>query len=63
MTDANAYAPSFIPMYNARFARPPRIGVNAHRPLRDDANLNQGDGPALARRRHGRREPATQLAP
>ncbi|WP_105133654.1 ISNCY family transposase [Burkholderia sp. BE12] len=40
VTDANAYAPSFIAMYNARFAKPPRSGFDAHRPLRDDENLD-----------------------
>ncbi|MGU7812892.1 ISNCY family transposase, partial [Burkholderia sp. AW49-1] len=38
--DANAYAPSFIAAYNARFAKSPKSEFNAHRPLRDDENLN-----------------------
>ena len=41
VADANAYAPSFISMYNARFAKPPRSDFNAHRPLRDDENLDR----------------------
>ncbi|WP_253594956.1 ISNCY family transposase [Burkholderia multivorans] len=41
VADANAYAPSFIAMYNARFAKPPRSDFNAHRPLRDDENLDR----------------------
>ncbi|PRH48418.1 ISNCY family transposase [Burkholderia multivorans] len=41
VADANAYAPSFITMYNARFAKPPRSDFNAHRPLRDDENLDR----------------------
>ncbi|MDG0027911.1 ISNCY family transposase [Trinickia sp. Y13] len=36
---ANAYAPSFIAAYNARFAKPPRSAFDAHRPLRADENL------------------------
>ncbi|KWB21237.1 ISNCY family transposase [Burkholderia ubonensis] len=39
--DANAYAPTFIAAYNARFAKPPRTGFDAHRPLRDDEDLDQ----------------------
>ena len=38
--DANAYAPSFIAAYNARFAKPPRSAFDAHRPLRADENLD-----------------------
>nr|WP_273994484.1 ISNCY family transposase [Burkholderia thailandensis] len=41
VADANAYAPSFIAMYNARFAKPPRSDFDAHRPLRDDENLDR----------------------
>ncbi|ACB66763.1 Integrase catalytic region [Burkholderia ambifaria MC40-6] len=41
VADANAYAPSFIAMYNARFAKPPRSDFNAHRPLRDDEDLDR----------------------
>jgi len=37
---ANAYAPSFIAAYNARFAKPPKSEFNAHRPLRADEDLN-----------------------
>ena len=40
MEAANAYAPSFMAAYNARFARPPRSTFNAHRPLRDDEDLD-----------------------
>ncbi|RQQ56613.1 ISNCY family transposase [Burkholderia stagnalis] len=39
--DANAYAPSFIATYNARFAKPPLSDFDAHRPLRDDEDLDQ----------------------
>ncbi|WP_257010903.1 ISNCY family transposase [Burkholderia ubonensis] len=38
--DANAYAPSFMAAYNARFAKPPKSDFNAHRPLRDDEDLD-----------------------
>ncbi|NTZ88782.1 ISNCY family transposase [Burkholderia metallica] len=41
VADANAYAPSFIAMYNARFAKPPRSGFDAHRPLRSDEDLDR----------------------
>jgi hypothetical protein len=37
---ANAWAPSFIAAYNARFAKPPRSPFDAHRPLRDDEDLD-----------------------
>jgi len=37
---ANAYAPSFMATYNARFAKPPRSSFDAHRPLRDDEDLD-----------------------
>ncbi|KVE13076.1 ISNCY family transposase [Burkholderia vietnamiensis] len=40
VNDANAYAPSFIAAYNTRFAKPPKSDFNAHRPLRDDENLD-----------------------
>ncbi|KDB08591.1 hypothetical protein LIG30_2390 [Burkholderia sp. lig30] len=40
INDANAYAPSFIAAYNARFAKPPRSDFDAHRPLRDDEDLD-----------------------
>nr|WP_249191095.1 ISNCY family transposase [Burkholderia cenocepacia] len=41
VADANAYAPSFIADFNRRFAKPPRSDFNAHRPLRDDENLDR----------------------
>jgi hypothetical protein len=37
---ANAYAPTFMAAYNARFAKPPRSTFDAHRPLRDDEDLD-----------------------
>jgi hypothetical protein len=37
---ANAYAPAFIVAYNARFAKPPRSTFDAHRPLREDEDLD-----------------------
>jgi hypothetical protein len=37
----NAYAPCFIADYNRRFAKPPRYDFNAHRPIRDDENLER----------------------
>ena len=40
VADANAYAPSFMAAYNARFAKPPKSDFNAHRPLRADENLD-----------------------
>ncbi|WP_155768749.1 ISNCY family transposase [Burkholderia diffusa] len=40
VADANAYAPSFIATYNARFGKPPRSGFDAHRPLRSDEDLD-----------------------
>jgi hypothetical protein len=40
VAEANAYAPSFIAAYNARFAKPPRSDFNAHRLLRDDEDLD-----------------------
>ncbi|MFC7519089.1 ISNCY family transposase [Herbaspirillum sp. GCM10030257] len=40
MTAANAYAPSFIADYNRRFAKPPRNDWNAHRPVREDEDLD-----------------------
>ncbi|KWH42435.1 ISNCY family transposase [Burkholderia cepacia] len=40
VVDANAYAPSFMATYNARFAKPPKSDFNAHRPLRADENLD-----------------------
>lgn len=40
VADANAYAPSFMATYNARFAKPPKSDFNAHRPLRADESLD-----------------------
>ncbi|KAG0008613.1 hypothetical protein BGZ81_003984, partial [Podila clonocystis] len=37
---ANAFAPHFIADFNARFAKPPKSSFNAHRPLREDENLD-----------------------
>jgi hypothetical protein len=37
---ANAYASAFMSNYNARFAKPPKSGVDAHRPLRVDEYLD-----------------------
>ncbi|MFM0336875.1 ISNCY family transposase [Paraburkholderia fungorum] len=37
---ANAYAPTFIASYNAHFAKPPKSAFDAHRPLRDDEDLD-----------------------
>jgi hypothetical protein len=37
---ANAYAPCFIADYNRRFAKPPRNDFDAHRPIRDDEDLD-----------------------
>jgi hypothetical protein len=39
LAEANAWAPSFMAAYNARFAKPPRSDFDAHRPLRADENL------------------------
>jgi transposase len=39
MEAANAYVPEFIADFNRRFAKPPRNDWNAHRPLRDDEDL------------------------
>lgn len=36
---ANAYGSAFMTNYNARFAKPPKSGFDAHRPLRADENL------------------------
>jgi hypothetical protein len=38
---ANTYVPSFMADYNARFAKPPRSAFDAHRPLRDDEDLDR----------------------
>jgi hypothetical protein len=40
VAQGNAYAPSFIAAYNARFAKPPKSDFDAHRPLRGDENLD-----------------------
>jgi len=40
VADANAYAPSFMAAYNARFAKPPKSNFDAHRPLRTDESLD-----------------------
>ena len=37
---ANAYAPAFIASYNAHFAKPPKSTFDAHRPLREDEDLD-----------------------
>lgn len=41
MAAANAYAPSFIADFNRRFAKPPRNDWNAHRPVREDEDLDK----------------------
>jgi hypothetical protein len=40
IVEANAYAPAFMAVYNARFAKPPKSDFDAHRPLRGDENLD-----------------------
>ncbi|GAC1406123.1 MAG: ISNCY family transposase [Burkholderiaceae bacterium] len=40
MAAANAYAPTFMADFNARFAKPPRNDFNANRPLREDEDLD-----------------------
>jgi hypothetical protein len=40
MADANTYAPSYIADHNRRFAKPPRNDWDAHRPLREDEDLD-----------------------
>jgi transposase len=37
---ANAYAPHFIADFNGRFGKVPKSAFNAHRPLRDDEDLD-----------------------
>jgi len=37
---ANAYAPRFIADFNGRFGKAPKSAYNAHRPLRDDEDLD-----------------------
>lgn len=41
MAAANAWSPSFIADYNRRFAKPPRNDWDAHRPLREDEDLER----------------------
>ena len=41
MDAANAYAPTFIADFNARFAKIPRSDFDAHRPLRGDEDLDR----------------------
>jgi transposase len=38
---ANAWAPAFVIDYNRRFAKPPRNDFDAHRPLREDEDLER----------------------
>ena len=38
---AEPFLPAFMADYNARFARPPRVAYDAHRPLRPDDNLTE----------------------
>ncbi|MBN3787473.1 ISNCY family transposase [Burkholderia sp. Ac-20353] len=40
VADANAYAPSFMAAYNARFAKSPKSSFDTHRPLRADEDLD-----------------------
>jgi transposase len=40
MAAANLYVPSFIADYNRRFGKPPRNDFDAHRPMRDDEDLD-----------------------
>jgi hypothetical protein len=37
---ANAFAPHFMADFNARFAKPPKSQFDAHRPVREDENLD-----------------------
>jgi transposase len=39
VAEANAWAPAFMAAYNARFAKPPKSGFDAHRLLRADESL------------------------
>ena len=41
MQQGNAYLPEFMADFNARFARPPRSSLDAHRPLLAHHNLDQ----------------------
>ena len=47
---ANAYAPPFIADFNGRFGKVPRGAFDAHRPLRDDEDLNLILSSRVARR-------------
>jgi transposase len=47
---ANAYAPHFIADFNGRFGKVPRGAFNAHRPLRDDEDLDLILSSRVARR-------------
>lgn len=38
---ATPFLPAFMADYNARFAKPPRVAYDAHRPLRPDEDLAQ----------------------
>ena len=38
---ATPFLPEFMADYNARFAQPPRVAYDAHRPLRPDEDLDQ----------------------
>jgi len=40
VSEANAWAAAFMRAYNARFAKPPRSTFDAHRPLREDEDLD-----------------------
>ncbi|NLC24593.1 MAG: hypothetical protein GX776_09065 [Oxalobacter sp.] len=40
LEEANAYAEEFIQIYNMKFAKEPRHSNDAHRPLRDDEDLD-----------------------
>jgi len=40
LEDANAFAAEFMADYNARFAKPPRHAIDAHRPIRIDEDLD-----------------------
>jgi hypothetical protein len=40
MEAANAFAPAFIADFNRRFGKPPRNDFDAHRPIRDDEDMD-----------------------
>ncbi|MGH7646266.1 MAG: ISNCY family transposase, partial [Gemmatimonadales bacterium] len=40
-TSATPYLPAFMADHNARFAQPPRVAYDAHRPLRPEEDLDQ----------------------